>query len=332
MNLSIAIESYVTLKRSLGAVFRAEARILHGLLQEFGDIPIDTLRPAACRTFCRGAGPPTRWWERKHYTLRDFFAFWLARGQLAVSPLPDAGPKVPRSFEPYIYSHVELQRLLDATSLLEDRHFAASPQTLRTLLLALYAAGLRPGEGLRLRCCDVDLRERVLSIWDTKFFKSRLVPVGVDLSRTLESYYAMRRGLPLPEANHSVFFASRTGHPITLQQLEKAFTRLRKHTGIERPSDARWQPRLHDLRHTFAVHRLIAWYREGADVQACLPLLATYLGHVNLSGTQTYLTMTSELLAEASKRFERYGAVGQEQHHDNQSASVRTLRPPLSSR
>ena len=70
------------------------------------------------------------------------------------------------------------------------------------------------------------------------------------------------------------------------------------------------------MRHTFAVHRLIAWYREGADVQACLPLLSTYLGHVNVSGTQAYLTMTPELLAEASKRFERYAAIGAEEEHD----------------
>jgi site-specific recombinase XerD len=317
MNLSEAIDSSITLKRSLGAVFRAEGRILRSFLQRFGDIPIDTLCPAACRAFCRGTGLPTRWWERKYYTLRDFFVFWLARGHLAVSPLGDAGPKVPRSFEPYIYSRAELQRLLDATAILEHENSALSPQTLRALLLVLYTAGLRPGEGLRLRCCDVDLHERVLSIWDTKFFKSRWVPIGVDLSRTLESYQAMRWLLPMPEADHSVFFASRTGHPITLQQLEKAFTRLRKHAGIERPAHARWQPRLHDLRHSFAVHRLIAWYREGADVQACLPLLATYLGHVNISGTQTYLTMTSELLAEASKRFDRYAAAGKEQHHDN---------------
>lgn len=317
MKFSVAIDSYVTLKRSLGAVFRAEMRILKGFEHVCGDVPIETISPAACRTFCRGAGPPTRWWERKHYALRDFFAFWVARGHLAVSPLIDAGPKVPRSFEPHIYSCEELQRLLDATSVLEDKRSPLQPHTFRTLLLVLYAAGLRPSEGLRLRCCDVDLGERVLCIWDTKFFKSRLVPIGAGLARALESYHAMRRRLPLPEAGHSAFFASGTGHAITLQQLEKVFTRLRKHTGIEHPSHARWQPRLHDLRHTFAVHRLIAWYREDADVQTCLPLLATYLGHVNISGTQTYLTMTAELFAEASKRFEHYAAAGKEQNHDD---------------
>jgi integrase len=103
-----------------------------------------------------------------------------------------------------------------------------------------------------------------------------------------------------------------------LRQLETGFTKLRKSAGIEHPPGARWQPRLHDLRHTFAVHRLIGWYREGVDVQACLPLLSTYLGHVNLTGTKTYLTMTSELLAEASKRFEKYVSdYPQQQNHEN---------------
>ena len=99
-------------------------------------------------------------------------------------------------------------------------------------------------------------------------------------------------------------------------RLESVFAQLRKEAGLQSPQGARWQPRLHDLRHTFAVNRLIAWYREGADVQSCLPFLSTYLGHANISGTQAYLTMTPELLTEASKRFARY-AVAKEGDNDN---------------
>ena len=87
---------------------------------------------------------------------------------------------------------------------------------------------------------------------------------------------------------------------------ERAFVRLRAIAGIAREDGARYQPRLHDLRHAMAVHRLVAWYREGADVQRLLPQLATYLGHVDVAATQRYLTMTPELLREASRRFERY--------------------------
>ena len=120
----------------------------------------------------------------------------------------------------------------------------------------------------------------------------------------------------MPADARSAFFASRTGGAITLSRLQKVFVRLREHAEVQRPEGARWQPRLHDMRHAFAMHRLLAWYRQGVDVQACLPLLSTYLGHVNLSGTQAYLTMTPELLAEASKRFESYAAIGEQEQLD----------------
>jgi len=181
--------------------------------------------------------------------------------------------------------------------------------------LVIYGAGLRPGEALRLRCCDVDLTDRILAIWDTKFFKSRFVPIGADLANALGNYWTVRQQRPLPEDTQSAFFATEAGHRLSLGTLESAFVRLREHAGIHRPAQDRWQPRLHDLRRTFAVHRLIAWYREGVDVQACLPLLATYLGHINLSGTQVYLTMTPELLGEASQRFERYASIVGENNH-----------------
>jgi integrase len=132
----------------------------------------------------------------------------------------------------------------------------------------------------------------------------------------LARFHQERLRLPLPDEDRSPFFATRAGKSIPLGRLEAAFVRLREQAGVRRPANERWQPRLHDLRATFAVHRLIAWYRDGADVQARLPFLATYLGHVNLSGTQSYLTMTPELLAEASLRFERYASPQKENDHD----------------
>jgi integrase/recombinase XerD len=316
MKLTEAVDSYLTLKRSLGAVFSAETRILRSFARSLGSIPLDEIDREATYAFCRGTGPPTRWWERQHYTLRDFFSYLVTRGHMSASPLPELAPRIPRSFEPYIYSREELQRLLDSTEILADNRSPLQHTVFRTLLLVLYGAGLRPSEGLRLRCCDVDLNDRVLAIWDTKFFKSRLVPIGTALTIALHTYLNARKDLPMPADGRSAFFASRTGGAISLSRLEKVFVRLREHAGIRSPPSARWQPRLHDMRHAFAVHRLIAWYREGADVQACLPLLSTYLGHANVSGTQAYLTMTPELLANASKRFERYAAVGDKENHD----------------
>ena len=316
MTLTEAIDAYITLKRSLGAVFSADTRILRSFARALGDIAVHDIDPKATREFCRGKGAPTRWWERKDETLRGFFAWLVNRRHLAACPLPAHRPRVPRSFQPYIYSRDELQRLLDATPVLKDSRFPLRETTFRTLLLVLYGAGLRPGEGLRLRCRDVDLHERVLTINDTKFFRSRLVPIGTGLTEALSAYSRKRRHLPMPAAACSAFFASPTGTPISRAQLERAFSRMRAHAAVHGPPGARHQPRLHDARHTFAIHRLVAWYREGADVQTCLPLLATYLGHVNLSGTQAYLPMTPELLDEASKRFARYACVDEQENDD----------------
>lgn len=262
MMLNKAVDSYITLKRSLGAVFVTEKRILRSFVCALGDIPLDTIDPQVTHDFCRGSGPPTRWWERKHQALRGFFTYLVTRGHMAASPLTQPAPRIPRSFKPYIYSRDELQRLLKATRILEDSHAPLKHTTFRILLLVLYGAGLRPSEGLRLRYCDVYLIERVLAIWDTKFFKSRLVPIGGALATTLEAYHKARQHLPMLDEVRSAFFATRTGSPISLKKLENVFVRLRQHTGIQSPLGARWQPRLHDLRHTFAVHRLIAWYRQ----------------------------------------------------------------------
>jgi len=108
---------------------------------------------------------------------------------------------------------------------------------------------------------------------------------------------------------------TRTGEPVKLLTTERAFCCIRKVANVYRNDGARYQPRLHDLRHTFAVHRLVAWYRQGADVQRLLPLLSTYLGHIHIAATQQYLTMTSELLCQASIRLENY-AWPKEVHHD----------------
>ena len=111
--------------------------------------------------------------------------------------------------------------------------------------------------------------------------------------------------LPLPSGEHSAFFATAGGKALSDASLSSGFARLRKRAGIHNPQN-RLQPRLRDVRHTFATGRLLHWYREGADVQARLPWLATCLGHADLSGTQAYLTMTPDLLAEASLRFQRF--------------------------
>jgi integrase len=207
---------------------------------------------------------------------------------------------------PYIYTVEELKRLLAATEMLQTPLSPLLASTMRTLLLLLYGTGMRVGEALSLTLADVDLENRVLRVRDAKFFKTRLVPIGPRLTRVLSDYRSERGRLPLLAGEASAFLATRTGLHLDYKRVSKLFGRLRQAAEIRREATARYQPRIHDLRHSAAVHRVIAWYRTGADVQRLLPQLATYLGHVDVASTQRYLTMTAELLNEASLRFERY--------------------------
>jgi integrase/recombinase XerD len=233
----------------------------------------------------------------------------MARGYAASSPLPKIIPKPPH-FVPHIYSPDELQRLLNATACCEDSRCKLQPYTYRMLILLLYAAGLRISEALSLRLTNVDLTAGILTNRESKFYKTRLVPMSPVLSGALGEYVA-QRAKEHPTQLDGALFLTRTGTPVARHTAENIFSRLRLLAGVLRHDGGRYQPRLHDLRHAFAVHRLVSWYRQGADVQRLLPQLATYLGHVHIAATQRYLTLTPELLHEASQRFERYAQEGQ---------------------
>jgi len=233
----------------------------------------------------------------------------MARGYAATAPLPKIVPKPPH-FVPHIYSQDELQRLLDATACCESSRCKLQPYTCRMLILLLYAAGLRISEALSLRLTDMDLTAGILTIRESKFYKTRLVPMSPALNVTLGQYVA-QRAKDHPTPLDAALFLTRTGTPVARHTAENVFSRLRVRAGVLRPDGSRYQPRLHDLRHAFAVHRFVSWYRQGADVQRLLPQLATYLGHVHIAATQRYLTLTPELLHEASRRFERYAQEGQ---------------------
>lgn len=179
--------------------------------------------------------------------------------------------------------------------------------------MLLYGAGLRGCEARRLKLCDIDTGAAMLTIRDTKFYKTRLVPLGTDLNGLAIGYLKWRlASYPLRKQDECLL-VGRDGAPLRDYGIRRAFARLRVAADITRHDGARYQPRLHDLRHSFAVDRLTAWYREGKDVQKLLPALSTYLGHNSVAATQVYLTMTPELLRQASRRFQTY-ALGENDH------------------
>ena len=307
MKLNQLIAQYVAFRKNLGAKFEGNEAVLHTFTRVVGEgRHVGKVKPREVAAFLSGRGPVTRHWHRKYIVLRGFFRYAVSRGYLSVSPLPNTVPKLPERFKPYIYSREELRRLLDRVVAAQTRRFQMEAHTFRTLLLLLYGAGLRVSEALSLNLEDVDLQEAVLVIRDTKFFKTRLVPLGSELNGVMNEYAKRREKAGYSQSGNAPFFVTRLGARVPLYLLQRGFQRLRAQAGVRREDGARYQPRLHDLRHAAAVHRLTGWYREGKDVQRLLPLLSTYLGHVEIASTQLYLTMTPELLHEASKRFAKY--------------------------
>lgn len=306
MNLAQVVHDYVALKQSMGSRFRTEATILKAFCKAVGAVAITDVEPQQVASYLAGSGPVTRHWHRKYEALSGFYRFALGRGYVTLSPLPKTVPKRPQPFRPYIFPEEELHRLFKAAGELDTPRMALQGATLRPLLLLLYGAGLRISEALALTLADVDLSASLLTIRESKFYKTRLVPIGPRLTAVLRTYTDDQRRQGHANDPAGPFFVTRTGTAVTRGMAERAFARLRDIAGIAREDGARYQPRLHDLRHAMAVHRLVAWYREGADVQRLLPQLATYLGHVDVAATQRYLAMTPELLREASRRYERY--------------------------
>lgn len=208
---------------------------------------------------------------------------------------------------PYIYSQEEISRIMAAARKLGPPG-SLRPVVASTLIGLLYATGLRIGEALNLTLKDVDLKRRVIEVHEGKFKKSRWVTISPSTARHLKIYLRKRRDAGFSTAPDAPVFlniiGTKHGHPgfVTL------FLEILRDLGLRGPK-GQSGPRIHDLRHTFAVHRLLAWYRAGDNLAAKLPLLSTYLGHSTITGTEVYLHATAQLLESAGKRFHDHFAV-----------------------
>ena len=308
MTLDAAIDRYISWKRSR----REGCRDVRSVLRRYSRIVGESAGSgdatrAHVNAFLADSPSPIRR-AIKYSTLRGFYRYAIRNGLAAGSPLPARSPKTPAAAPAYIYSRDEMRRLLDAIPAQSKPACQMGPLTFRTLVLLLYGTGLRRNEALKLKLSDVDLGNALLTVRETKFGKTRLVPLGADLAHVLEEYLGRPQPPGKSRRDDPHFLTGRDGAPLRPDTVTRAFGRLRRAAGIRRDDGAYFQPRLHDLRHTFAVRRLISWYRQGADVQRLLAFLSTYLGHSSVAATQVYLTLTAELLEEAAGRFESFVA------------------------
>jgi integrase len=231
----------------------------------------------------------------KHLALND------GRSQVPGSHLVAPHPRRKR---PHIYTPEQIRQLLEATERFKLQH-ALAPLSYRTLFGLMAATGLRIGEATGLACGHVDLERGVLRVVRAKFHKSRLVPLHSTVVEVLRRYAAERDKYWEYRAEQH-FFRSSWGHPISVESAQDVFCRVRDSLGWQNGNGEMGKPRLHDLRHTFACHRIQQWYQEGRNIHLHIHALATYLGHSDVTSTYWYLTATPELLATAGHRFENF--------------------------
>lgn len=293
-------EDYLRMRRALGYKLEVQGWLLGefiAYLEQTGAATVTIEHAVAWATL--PADAQRSYWAQRLSVVREF-----ARHLRTIDPaceIPPAGllPFRPRRAIPHLYQPHEITALMTAAGTLP---IALQAATYRTLVGLLAVTGLRLGEAIRLNRDDIDADHRLLRILNSKFGKSREVAVHDSTIAALEDYGRFRDGR-FPTPGCQAFFLSTRGTRLLAPSIHETFNRLVKVAGIT-PRPGGRAPRPHDLRHGYAVSTLLDWYRDGLDVQARLPLLSTWLGHVNPASTFWYLTAAPELLALAAARLD----------------------------
>ncbi len=288
-------------KHACGYSYVEPTRLLHrldDLLVQEGRTTVELPRSVVWNWLAKRQHESASSHQQRVILVRHFSGFLLRIGHAAYVPDPTLTAHTRTTFVPRMLTHEELRRFFRAVDALKPT--ARSP--LRHLVMPevfrlLYGCGFRANEVLKLRVRDVDLNQGIVTVCQGKFRKDRLVPPTLSLVNRLRRY-ANNFGDRPPDA---IFFPGRCGGPFALRTVYTFFRELLLQCGIPHGGSGKG-PRIHDFRHLFAVHRLRSWYRQGADLDAKLPLLSTYLGHRNLSGTKRYLHLTAEIFPEITAR------------------------------
>jgi integrase/recombinase XerD len=234
--------------------------------------------------------------------IRQFALYLRRQGVNAYVPESFKAVVKRAEFMPYIFSHQQISGILRAA----DRTSLDTRSPMRHLIIPevfrlLYFCGMRVSEVLNLKFSDVDLSAGILTVRESKFNKDRLVPMAPSMMVRLRKYRSF-----LPEGDSSsIFFPTPNGNPYRKETVYHFYRQLLWKCGIPHGGRGRG-PRLHDIRHSFAAHKLASWYRQGADLGVKLPVLAAYMGHKNLVSTQWYLHLTPEIFPDIINRSEQF--------------------------
>jgi integrase/recombinase XerD len=292
------VADYLRVRRSLGFKLDHAEYILTRFMNHVQSADgSQTVTVANALAFATAPAGASRRWQALRLSAIRCFAQWAQ----TLDPTIEVPPKRllparPTRTAPYIYSNAEIGALLDAAAQLRPAMRAA---TYRTLIALMAATGIRTGEAIGLNIASFDHQASTLTVTG-KYGKTRQLPLHQSAAEALAQYLDQRAQL-LPAANCPALLISPRGTRLSASVVHPTFRQLGVKTGLPTRSDA-CRPRLHDLRHTFAVATMLDAYTRGADPAAVLPLLATWLGHSEPSDTYWYLTGTAELLAAATKR------------------------------
>jgi integrase len=289
------LDRYLTLRRAVGYRLTEHGRLLPRFVAELDEAGETTLTVAAAKTWAAEASSEGAA-ARRLSLVRGFASYLSAFDEATQVPPPRLLPGGPGRRAPYLFSASDIAALLDAAEGLRPELWGA---TMATLIGLLASMGLRPGEAYRLRRDDVDLERGELAVLNSKFGRSRLLPLHPSSVEALGCYAARRD--KAAERGEGAFLIGRSGRRIAHDQAGESFRRLLATADIAAPAGRR-APRLYDLRHGFAVQTLIDWHTAGVDVQRQLPLLSAFLGHLVPANTFWYLEAAPELLAIVAAR------------------------------
>jgi integrase/recombinase XerD len=299
-DLHVAVNDYLALRRAMGFKLIDVDRLLHAYVDHLRDNGVTTITTETALAWATSpSGAQPAWWAKRLGVVRQFATYLHAIDPSVEIPPADLLPYGPRRAEPFIYTQADIVALLDAA-----RQLRPLPATTYTTLIGLLAVtGMRVGEAIRLDQTDLDRRSGILTIRHGKFGKSRQLPLHPTTTAALRTYLRTRdRHLGRPSS--MALFVSTAGTRLFYSNVHLTFQKLTRAAGIT-PRSAGCRPRIHDLRHAFAVNTLTGWQCDGLDIATRLPLLSTYLGHIAPSSTYWYLTATPELLAAAANQLER---------------------------
>jgi integrase/recombinase XerD len=304
-DLHSALADYLTLRRGMGFKLARDEKLLAQFLDYLQTRHATTITIEDCVAWVSSPHQASPGWLRFRMLVVRGFATYLHTIEPATEIPPlNLFPARAHRAVPYLYSDAEIAALITAAAGLR---YPLGVLTYQTLIGLLAISGVRIGEAIRLDVGDVDLDHGLLVVRESKFGKSRLIPLHATAVSALGDYLHRRPQLPpRPPASTSALFVSTAGTRLRYENVSWTFVKLVRRAGL-RARSASCRPRLHDFRHSLAVRTLLEWYRDGGDVQARMPLLSTWLGHVDPTHTYWYLSAAPELLAEATRRLESAG-------------------------